>query len=396
MDAGGAMLVLIDVTGLPWARDYYRMFPFEPSRKPPDDIELARATVQYLEHPTLVDVMSAMSKAADGGETEVMLVSHGTERGLVMKISKSIPFSAEVSVLKWLPVAAELFELIDTSAQVPQNEAFLNAWARIAAFFETNGDESQIGPSADRIAREQKADANNDVIQACKLIQTRVTALALNGPNGIVRVLKTTEPALREASALTSRVRRATFKRIEIRACNIGAGPGIEALRSFFAAARLMAPTVHTFYVSVTAPDNTAAQLAHAAATRDPRRRNFYDEFPNVYYTDPAVSPPYPRFVRPFFDPYEVVVVRGPLNFMLSVTRIQTPRYTSEARKLNAKALSDWVPKFIHPFAHHPGTGPLWVGGLDGPTPQGEPYTLPQDPNYRSMIAVATPTGVER
>jgi hypothetical protein len=372
------------------------MFPFEPSRKQADDIELARATVQYLEHPTLVDVMRAMSRAADGGETEVMLVAHGTERGLVMKISKSIPFSAEVSTLKWLPIAAELFELIDTSSQVPHNEAFLNSLARIAALFEAQGDESTIGPIMSRIAREQKADANNDVMQACKLIQARLTTLVLKDPNGLVKKLNTTESALREASALSSRVRDAAFRRIEIRACNIGSGPGIEALRSFFAASRLMAPTVHTFYVPVNAPENTAAQLAHAAATSDPRRRNFFGELPDVYYTDPAVSPPYPRFVRPFFDPYEVVTQRGPLNFMLSVTRIQTPRYRSEARKLNAKALSVWVPRFIHPLAHHSGTGPLWVGGLDGPTPQGEPYTLPQDPNYRSLIAVATTMGVER
>ncbi len=74
-----AMRVLIDVTGLPWARDYYRMFPFEPSRKPEDDMLLAHAKTEYIEHPTLADVMRAMIRAANEGEKEVLLVAHGNE-----------------------------------------------------------------------------------------------------------------------------------------------------------------------------------------------------------------------------------------------------------------------------------------------------------------------------
>jgi hypothetical protein len=385
------MLVLIDATGLPWAREYYRMFPFEPSRRPEDDIALSRATVQHLEHPTLVDVMQAMGKAADAGEKELMLVSHGNEKGLVMKISRAIPLSSEVSVLKWLPVAAEIFELIDTSAQLPQNRALLNSWARISALFESQGDESRADTLADRVVREQLSDAGNDVAKACSLIQARITQLVLKDPKGLVRQLKTTEDALREASALALRVRDAAFTRIELRACNIGAGPGIAALRSFFAVARLTAPMVHTFYVAVNAPDNTARQLAHAAARRAPRRRLFFSDPTQVPLEKSRLAP----FARPFFDPEEAIIP-GSLNFMLSVTRIQTPRYFSEARRLNALAISTWVPKFIHPSARHSGNGALWVGGLDGPTPKREPYTLPQDPNYRSLIAVATPMGVER
>ena len=80
---------------------------------------------------------------------------------------------------------------------------------------------------------------------------------------------------------------------------------------------------------------------------------------------------------------------------MLSVTRIQTPRYASEARRLNASVILPWVKKYVHSSAVY-GSGPFWVGGLDSPTPNGEPYTLPQDPNYRSLIALATVNGVER
>lgn len=386
------MLVLIDVTGLPWAREYYRMFPFEPSRKPEDDMLLAQADVEYLQHPTLVTVMQSMVKAAGGGENEVLLVSHGNENGLVMKISPSIPLSAEVNVVKWLPVAEEAFDLIDTSASMPQNRALLDAWARVAALFEAQADEAQVDSIANRIAGEQLSDARNDIMKACSLIRNRTTHLILKDPKGLVHMLRTTEKALREAATLTSQVRDAAFSRIELRACNIGSGPGIEALRSFFLAERLMAPTVHTLYVAVHAPDNTGKQLELAARRAGPRWRLFYSDPVQV----PLEESRLPPYVVPFRPDVPQAILPGSLNFMLCVTRIKTPRYTSEARKLNASAIRSWVTKYIHRSARHSGTGALWVAGLDSSTPDGQPYTLPQDPNYRSLIAVATVMGVER
>src|SRR5205085_8864652 len=101
---------------------------------------------------------------------------------------------------------------------------------------------------------------------------------------------------------------------------------------------------------------------------------------------------------NPFFDPPDSIrmFVDGKANFMLSVTRVQTPRYVSQARRLNADAISSWVMRYIHWKARYSGSGPFWAGGLDGPTPRGQPYTLPQDGNYRSLISVATAMGVER
>lgn len=386
------MLVLIDETGLPWARDYYRQFPWEPSRKPEDDIDLSKATVTLLKKPTLMDVMKAMDKAATSGEKELMLVAHGNERGLVMHIAPGIALSAEVSTLKWLPIAGELFELIDTASSLPQNRAQLNAWARIAALFETQGDESAIDAPTERIAREQLADANGDVAQACGLIQKRITDLTLKSAGGLVRNLKTTERALRDASALAVKVRDARYKRIELRACNIGDGPGIAALRAFFAVERLTAPKVHTFYVQVIPREETADKLAALAKSPDARRRLFSSD-PFMVPLEKSRLPPW---VRPHFEPENQALVPGSLNFMLRVTRIEVPLYRSWSARLNEKAVADWVPRYVHPLARYSGRGNLWVGGLDGPTPKGEPYTLPQDSNYRTLIALATATGVER
>jgi hypothetical protein len=383
------VLVLIDVTGLPWAQSYYHMFPFEPSRKAEDDMLLSQP--EFLQHPTLVDVMKAMLKAADKGEKEIMLVAHGNEKGLVMKISPGIHFSAEVSVLKWLPVAAEIFDLIDSSPTMPKNKAMLNAWAHAAAQFEAQADPTLVDGIADRIVRETLSDTGNDVMKACSQLETAVTHLALKDPKGLVHNLKTSEHSLREAATLTTQVRDAAFSRIELRSCNIGSGPGIEALRSFFAVTRLMAPVVHTFYVQVNAPDSTSQQLAAAARRAGPRWRKFSSD-PSLVPLEKSTLPP---FARPFIDPPSAFIP-GSLNFLLNVTRIQTPRYTSEARRLNSATVRTWVTKLIHPSAKYSGIGPLWVGGLDGPLPTGEPYTLPQDSNYRSLIAVASAAGVDR
>ncbi len=346
-----------------------------------------------LHHPTLVDVLRAMAKAAAAGENEVMLVAHGNEDGLVMKISPHIPFSAGVSVIKWLPVAADVFELIDAGASTAPNQGLLNAWAHVAAMFEAQGDETAAERITDRIAQDLLTEASNDIQRACTLARTRVTHLVLRDPNGLVHKLKTTERALREVAALTRAVRDASFARIELRACNIGSGPGIAALRSFFTCNRLMAPKVHTFYVQVNAPDNSSKQLAAAAKAAPPGWRIFLSD-PQVFpLNPPRFSNP---FVRPFRDPEpeDQAVVPGSVNFMLKITRIETPHYRSEARKLNSSVIQPWVARYIDPSARYTG-GALWVGGLDAPTSRGEPFTLPRDGTYRSLIAVASPAGVD-
>src|SRR5260370_41807372 len=140
---------------------------------------------------------------------------------------------------------------------MPQNRAMLNAWARVSALFEAQADETKVDGIADRVAGEQLSEAGNDVMKACSLIRDRVTHLILKHPKGLVRMLHTTEKALREVAKLTNQVRDAAFLRIELRSCNIGSGPGIEALRSFFAADFLMPPTVNTFHVYQHALENT-------------------------------------------------------------------------------------------------------------------------------------------
>ena len=371
------MRALIDSTGLPWALSYYSMFPFERSRDPKDDMTFTSANTVALQHPTLVSVMKEMLKSTD---KEVMLVSHGNADGLVMKISDDIQLSAVVSVLKWLPTAADAFELIDTSSSVPHNKGMLDVLVSVEAMLEAQADESNAAALEPTIASRALSAANNDVAQACHLVLQDV----ISNTKVVVKAMKTTDKGLREAARVTKQIRDAQYSRIEIRACNIGSGDGIVALRSFFGAKRLMAPTVHTFYVPENATDTSQARLDKLAASAGPRWRMFYDgptgvPLQNVYRG--SGQPP---------------VRRGSLNFMLSVTRIQTPRYTSEAYRRDGDAVKTWVTNYIHPQAVYSGMGTAWVGGLDAQTPDGEPYTLPLDDNYRSLIAVATPSGVDR
>jgi hypothetical protein len=371
------MRVLIDETGLPWAVSYYSMFPFEPSRYPKDDMTFTRANIVSLKNPTLVSVMKEMLKSTD---KEVMLVSHGNEDGLVMQISHDIPLSSVVSVLKWLPTAADAFDLIDTSSSLPQNNGMLDALAEVEAMLEAQADKVQATALESTIRSRSLSAAGNDVANAC----ARVLQDVISNMKRVVKALKTTEKGLREAAGLTKQIRDAQYARIEVRACNIGSGDGIEALRAFFAAKRLMAPTVHTFYVSENAPDTPRDRLEKLAASAGPRWRLFYD--------GPTGVP----LQNLFRGSGQLPIRRGSLNFMLSVTRVQTPRFISDAYRLNGDAVKTWVTNYINPQAVYSGIGTAWVGGLDAPTPDGKPYTLPLDDNYRSLIAVATASDVDR
>lgn len=370
------MRLLIDETGLPWAVSYYSMFPFERSRDPKDDMTFLRANIVPLKHPTLASVMTEMLKSTDN---EVMLVAHGNEDGLVMKISDDIPLSSVVSVLKWLPTAAEAFDLIDTSSSQPQNMGMLNALSLVEAMLETQADEIKAAALAPTIANRQLSAASGNVAMACSLVLQDV----VDNMKVVVKALKTTDSGLRKASILTKQIRDAQYARIEIRACNIGSGDGIAALQSFFGAKRLMAPTVHTFYVQENASDTPRQQLEKRWKAAGPRWRAFYD--------GPTGVP----LQNLFRGKGQAPIRRGSINFMLSVTRIKTPKYASEAYRLDEDAVRTWVTTYIHSQAVYSG-GSAWVGGLDAATPNREPYTLPKDDNYRSLIAVASATGVDR
>ena len=319
-----------------------------------------------------------MKEMLSSSDKQVMLVAHGNKDGLVMKISASIPLSAVVSVLKWLPVAADAYELIDAKSTMAQNQGMLDALVSAEAMLEAQADESRASGLESGIASQSLSSAGGDVMKACDLIRQDV----IKNMQLVVKALKTNDTGLREAAGLTRKIRDAAYSRIEVRACNIGSGDGIEALRSFFAAKRLMAPTVHTFYVGVNAPDLSQKELEKRAKAAGPRCRMFYD--------GPTGVP----LQNLFTGRGQLRPRRGSLNFMLSVTRIETPKYNSVAYRLNGDAVKTWVTNYIDPQASYSGIGQLWVGGLDGPTPSGEPYTLPMDNNYRSMIAVASSTGV--
>jgi hypothetical protein len=371
------MRALIDATGLPWALSYYSMFPFERSRDRKDDMTFTSGNIVALKHPTLVSVMKEMLKSTD---KEVMLVAHGNLDGLVMKISDDIPLSSVVSVLKWVPTAADAFDLIDSSSSLPQNKGMLDALVSVEAMLEAQTDEIKAAALEPTIASQNLSAAGGDVAKACTLVLQDV----VKNTKVVVKAMKTTDKGLREAASLTKQIRDAQYSRIELRACNIGSGDGIAALRSFLGATRLMAPTVHTFYVPENAQDTPRQRLEKLSAAAGPRWRMFYDGPTGV---------PLQNVFRGSGQP---PIRRGSLNFMLSVTRIETPRYASNAFRLNGDAVKTWVTNYIHPQAVYSGMGTAWVGGLDAPTPDGEPYTLPLDDNYRSLIAVATASGVDR
>lgn len=100
-------------------------------------------------------------------------------------------------------------------------------------------------------------------------------------------------------------------------------------------------------------------------------------------------APGGPADLPVFFDGPQAIIP-GSTNFMLKVTPLESPKYESEAKQLDASVIQPWVARYIHPAARYPGSGPFPVGGLDAPKSRNELYTLPQDANYRGLIAVAS------
>jgi hypothetical protein len=370
------MRVIVDATGLPWAVSYYKMFPFEPSRLQQDDMRFDK--IVPLENPTFVDVLREMIAAAKDNETDVMFVCHGNPRGLFMSMSAAMKASADESTFKRLELVMKALALIDSTTTGNEGEGVLFAWASLSALLDK--DQFNLSDaSADARAAFWSSDflksAGSNLNKACDIARDRFKDFITQ----FCKAQKMSESDLREIADLTNQVRKASFKRIEVRSCNVGAGPGIAALHSFLRCERLMAPKVHTFYVPVNAPDTQQAQLEARVKRAGKGRWRFFFGDPRSY---------------PFFDGPQAIVP-GALNFMLSVTPGKVPKYSSEANRLNASVIQPWVSRYINTAARYADSAPLWVAGLDSPTPKGEPYTLPQDGNYRGLIAVASAAGVQ-
>jgi hypothetical protein len=343
---------IIDSTGLPEAVQYYRMFPRERSRTRALDFDVTR--MDSLRRPTFLAVMDHMIAAAGNQEREVLIVAHGESRGFLMPVAQG-GVSAMKEALRVIMNAATQIDRAAAIGALPEAQR-VPAWRR---FIE------ELSPGAIQgTITEQEAVAWFNQWKAAQ-------AHTLN-----VRV-----PALEDLVNHMKQVRQAQFRRVEIRACNIGADrDAVTALKDFFGAACVCAPDVGTFYVGVRPRVSRNQRLEQAWMRRfgRPVRGGVYA----------GRTGPSPRndtvFVVAPHDELAFAVENG-FRILVWETSLRPHRYASNAFASEWSYVKAWVEQHIMVGSTY-SRGNFVLAGMWTFGHGGQPFAAPMDLGYRSSI----------
>ena len=239
------MKALVHSTGatMTWALGYYRAFKFEISKNSADDmildevVDLAAGGAVV----TFSNVLDAMLKAAAAGYTELMIVAHGSPKGLIMPMGPGLHSADKDN----LPAMSEMARVVlerDRIRQITDAKQQLAEWTkllgRVAGSALPGG--ATWGPMTQTDLAGVKSAA--DAEQWLNTISPTVNGHAILQDAAAMRLL-----------TLRNQVAALKLKRVEVRACNLGRDPdGMKALREFLAVDRVLAPMVKTFYAHVT------------------------------------------------------------------------------------------------------------------------------------------------
>ncbi len=336
------MRALIDASRWPEALSHYRMFPYEPSVT--RDLDCHIEQVVPLEGINLEKVLDEMNKAGDNDESEILIVSHGTVAedstgGLTMPLATGCGVDA---------MRDEVRAVTEAAIAIQESASHPLGWAR---FIEDP-----------QVRRQVQTSATPE--QGPGLLQQWLQARADS--------LKMSKERLLELAAKRNEVIGRRFQRVEIRACNLGAfQEAMEALLEFFGASRLLAPRV-----------TMLCGRLRAHILEDP---NQYQEW---IHSRGALG------AGGSFEEME-----GPSGrtfgeaFCLGIQENspESNTFELEAAALSEQAVQSWVEDCVMHGSGHSGHGTLqiaalWTFGQPG-LPQ--PYVLPGESEYRSLIASA-------
>jgi len=234
--------VLVHSTGstMTWALNYYKAYKFELSQKPADDmilddvVDLAAGGKIV----TFTDVLQAMLDASDAGFSEIMIVAHGSPKGLTMHLGPGIG-SADKERLPILTALAPVVTELDRIRAITDSNRQLAEWIKLLR--------SLAGKP---IANATWGSIASDEFDGITSIAAAERILFRISPTLGAPALQM--PAVLTLLRLRNRVVAKKFKRVEIRACNLGQdSDGMKALREFLGVAVLVAPMVKTFYARV-------------------------------------------------------------------------------------------------------------------------------------------------
>lgn len=359
-----------DYTG-GYAIRYYSQFPREPSASRSLDFPVEIERVRQL---TLESLLDAMVAIASQGRSEVMIVAHGAPprpddpdedlQGFSMPLIRGMPrrVSAVVLSLKRIYRAGLLRRWIEEMRgmeAVWPIERQVVAWTR---FVNSLGQGAQApAPRGDLEGRarfEQQLRDLRRVYDEWFRLQERDLRL----PHG----------KLGDLIDKMNAVQAIGFRRIEVRACNIGQSRNaLSFMGEFFGARQILCPCVRTFYGRV------ELTIAHAGGKLGALMRRLT--------TGP---PPHGLSYR--------VRISGPHNagpireedFALRVWEHIPHRVRIQAVAPSWDCVRAWVDSHIMPDRYRQGT--LYLGGfLTFGLPQGPvvgPFVLPMDPRYRGLI----------
>jgi len=375
--------VLVHATGptMTWAKEFYSAYQFELSQQASDDMILdkvvdltggnAKATI------TFIDVLKAILVSADAGYREVMIVAHGHPKGLIMPLGPGLG-SADKDSLPLLTFMAGIVIERDRIQAIKDAKQQLTAWKKLLGDLSgTTTAGAPWGKTASSVISDLTSSAD-----AQALLETM--APTIKG----VSVLK--HKTALEVMELRNKVVAKKLQRVEVRACNLGQDKdGMAALREFLGAAKVLAPTVKTFYGKVQ-PTTTHDEAAYKTwlkkntpwllkSGKEPAGvRTYQGDSLYLKLTDADATP---LAVLKLTQPnLQTCMALGAKKLPYRAVKILVDTHFDIKKKLKYQS------------------GAFYIGGLDpvaGRTPQnpspaaanGKAFVVASEPEYRNLIA---------
>ncbi len=338
------MRALIDASAWPEALAHYRMFPFEPSATSGLDIQIGQ--IVPLEGINLEKVLDEMNKAGDDDEAEILIVSHGTVAdgstgGLTMPLAGGCGVDA---------MRDEVRAVTEAAIAIQEAGSDPLGWAR---FIEDPQARRNIQTSA-------------TPEQGPGLFQQWLQARAVS--------LDMTREKLLELAVKRNEVAGRRFGRVEIRACNLGAFPeAMQALREFFDADRLLAPQV-----------TKLCGKLRVHILEDPNQYQDWIQARGAQGSGGSFEEMEGPSGRTFGNAFCLrIQERSP----------ESNTFELEAAALSEQAVQSWVEDYVMHGSDYSGHGTLQIGALwtFGHPGLPQPYVLPGEAEYRSLIGSVSP-----
>lgn len=370
------MRAIIDARsrGLPDAVTYYRTFPREPS--PAGDIQIEVNKLVALTSTSLEVLLDAMLTAIAAREKELMIVCHafrddpstGAVGGILIPMEPNTRNFAE---------GQHLEELLRIGPLIARGDA-------IVAMPETNDAETK----AKLKAWEEFLTTNNIVNIQGQFTTAQAKGAYDNWLSGeATKVLRLSSvTVLRKLITKGNQVRSTGFSRLEFRACNVGNSPNaLQTLAKYFGAKKVLAPKVHTFFLSPLAPRQLGPHLLASSFTDNPagpfggrtaeRLKKFKSGAGETSF--------------PFVLCLHLVCSCWMLHFVLRIWEVERPNFQWVCASDSPIATQWFLNLRVMPGASFGGgsfpLAGLWTLPTKGAT---NPFSLPNDSGYRDLIGV--------